>query len=231
MSMIQKNIENLRYKIKECALKHHRNPNRIKLIAVSKTKPYQDIETAYQDAHQIDFGENYAQEFLEKHNLLKNHLLRWHFIGHLQSNKAKMIAGKADLIHTLDRLSLAQSLQKQCEKLGITQYCLIQIKVTDEENKTGCPMEKAIDLIKSLQNFPKIKISGLMSIGSLTSDREKTRKEFHELNRLKNEINKLALTSEPLTELSMGMSQDYDLAIAEGATYLRIGRQIFGERN
>lgn len=229
MTDIAENLRILKDEIRAQMLATGRRPEDLRLVAVSKTKPAADILAALQ-AGQIDFGENYAQEFREKTVALASHPLRWHFIGHLQSNKAKYVVGKALLIHTVDRLSLAQEIQKICTAKNITQDALIEVKLAAEATKSGCAPENVMALLKQLAELDGVRIKGLMTIATLTPEREKTRDEFRQLRLLRDEINAAKIYPVALTELSMGMSADYDLAIAEGATILRIGSRLFGQR-
>lgn len=224
------NLKTLHQKISEATLRCGRDPKTIRLIAVSKTKPVEDILIALK-AGQSDFGENYVQEFEKKYLSLEMQAIRWHFIGHLQSNKAKDIVGRAHLIHTLDRMSLAEKIEKLCDEKAFVQKCLVEVKLAREESKSGCPESELFNFVKKLAAFEHIDVLGLMTVGTNTMDKEITRAEFEKLRDLCNAINEKKIYRHALTELSMGMSGDFDSAIAEGATYLRIGTQIFGERN
>lgn len=224
------NLKNLHQKISDAALRSSRNLKTIHLIAVSKTKPVEDILIALKDG-QNDFGENYVQEFEKKYLSLEMQAIRWHFIGHLQSNKAKDIIGRAHLIHTLDRLSLAEKIEKLCGEKSFVQKCLIEVKLSEEETKSGCPESQLFDFVKKTAAFEHIDVLGLMTIGTNTTDKEITRTEFKKLRQWRDALNEKKAYRHDLTELSMGMSSDFDIAIAEGATLLRIGTQIFGERS
>lgn len=226
MSEVTIKLHTLLSEISTLAQIHGRSPQDVRLVAVSKTKPTDVILDAYR-AGQTAFGENYAQEFRSKRDELTKFPLEWHFIGHLQSNKAKLIVGKCTLIHTLDRLSLAQEIEKIAAAQGIVQSCLIEVKTSKEDSKTGCAPDAVADLLKQLSPLTHISVTGLMTIGTLTDDREKTRREFRLLRELRDELNRATLAREPLRELSMGMSSDYDIAIAEGATLIRVGAKIF----
>ena len=228
-SSINLNLKTLLQKISDTTLRSRRDPKTIRLIAVSKTKPVEDILIALKEG-QSDFGENYVQEFEKKYLSLEMQAIRWHFIGHLQSNKAKDIIGRAHLIHTLDRLSLAEKIEKLCSEKSFVQKCLIEVKLSEEESKSGCPESQLFDFIKTVSSFEHIDILGLMTIGTHTADRDITRAEFKKLRELRDALNEKKTYRHDLTELSMGMSDDFDIAIAEGATYLRVGTQIFGDR-
>lgn len=226
---IENNLNRIKAKILFTAQKSSRTADEIKIIAVSKKKPSSDILTAYR-LGQNDFAENYIQDFVAKSDQLKGHHINWHFVGHIQRNKAKKLVGRAQLIHTLDRMSLAQTLDKLCAGKNIQQDCLVQVKISKEENKQGCSVSNLFSLIHELNNLKNINIKGLMTIGTLTNDLRQTRSEFRTIRELKDKINKDNIYKAPLTELSMGMSSDYTIAIEEGATMVRIGTEIFGER-
>ena len=207
-------------------------PAAVRLIAVSKRQSVAAIQSAIA-AGQTDFAENYAQEFRDKVSglhaegghrdpPLQNKKLCWHFIGHLQSNKAKYVVGRAEFIHSLDRLSLAKTIQKLASEQGIIQKCLIEVKLSTDTNKTGCAEEDVRQLLAALRSLPNIDVVGLMTVASLHATEEETRSEFRKLRTLRDELG--------LRELSMGMSHDYEIALAEGATMLRIGSKVFGER-
>jgi pyridoxal phosphate enzyme (YggS family) len=206
-----------------------RNPNEIKLIAVSKTQPAGWVRQALA-ANQRDFGENYVQEWQEKSAAFSPGEIDWHFIGHLQGNKVKAVVGRVTLIHTLDRLELARKIADACTKLGVVQDCLIEVKLASEPTKYGCAAADAADLVRAIRGLPQIRLRGLMTIGSLTSDKSRVQAEFAELRRLRDSLNASASYPRPLTELSMGMSGDFGIAIAAGATMVRIGSAIFAPR-
>lgn len=229
MALVADNLTKIRSQIRTACQACGRDPNAVKLIAVSKTKPLQMIEEALK-AGQLDFGENYAQELKTKSLTLTQPSLNWHFIGHLQSNKVKDVVGTAKLIHTLDHPSLAEAIAKQAKKLGQPQACLIEVKLASDGEKYGCLPEDLLNFAASVSTNPFLHIQGLMTIGTATSDKDLTRSEFATLNLLLMSLNQSGLFAEPLTELSMGMSHDFDLAIAEGATLIRLGSAIFGDR-
>lgn len=230
VTSITDNLSQIKIQMQETLKANGRNPDSAKLIAVSKTKPAADIVTAYQTG-QLDFGENYIQEWQQKATELSTlNTLRWHFIGHIQSNKLKLIAGKIFLIHTIDRLELAQTLQKLCEDRGVNQNILLQIKISEEESKSGCAPRDLPELLKRLSEMPNITVQGLMTIGTLTDDPKKTRDEYRSLKNLLDDCNANKFYRSPLFELSMGMSSDFRIALEEGSTLIRIGTQIFGSR-
>lgn len=205
----------------------------VTLVAVSKTKPAEDIQALY-NLGQRDFGENYVQELVEKQAVLPADI-RWHFIGHLQSNKVKYIAPFVHLIHGVDSFKLLKEINKQAEKNNRIINCLLQIHIAEEETKFGFNEDfLAIDLHK-LPQLQNVKIIGLMGMASLTDDIKKVREEFRYLRKLfdKFSSNLSSVISHPsssLTTLSMGMSGDYKTAIEEGSTMVRIGSLLFGAR-
>lgn len=204
---------------------------KVTLVAVSKTKPLSDILELYNLGHR-DFGENYVQEMVSKAEQLPKDI-RWHFIGHLQTNKVKLIASFVQLIHGVDSLKLLKEINKQGEKFGRVINCLLQVYIAQEETKFGLNEEELNELIVesrevSLQN---VRVCGLMGMASFTDDIKKVREEFSYLKRL---FDKQALLPAPnfqLQTLSMGMSSDYRIAVEEGSNMVRIGSLLFGERN
>jgi len=228
MGNIVENYNKIIYRIKNTCDKLDRNPEEVKLIAVSKTKPLDNIIEAYKCGSRY-FGENYVQELREKQNL-KNELsdLEWHFIGHLQKNKVKYIAEKVALIHSVDKESLAKEINKQAVKFDRVIDILVQVNTSGEKSKSGVSPEGLIELISKIRGYENIRLRGLMTIGGLGKQDYETRDEFLLLAKLLEDVNNsLGLD---LKELSMGMSSDYEIAIECGATYIRVGSSIFGER-
>jgi hypothetical protein len=203
-------------------------PENVTLVAVSKTKPNEMILEAY-EAGQRDFGENYVQEMISKFEQLPKDI-RWHFIGHLQSNKVKYIAPFVHLIHGVDSIRLLKEINKQALKAGRTINCLLQVYIAREETKFGLDENECLEFFRSgeLKAFSNVNVCGLMGMASNTDDQEEIRKEFRSLRNLQQ---KLIPLHERLAELSMGMSSDHKIAIEEGSTMVRIGSTIFGERN
>jgi pyridoxal phosphate enzyme (YggS family) len=195
------------------------------LVAVSKTKPAEDIQALY-DLGQRDFGENYVQELIDKETRLPKDI-HWHFIGHLQSNKVKFIAPFVYLIHGVDSLSLLKEINKQAAKNNRTIDCLLQIYIAKEETKFGLDEKELDELLHQLTLAPlnNISIAGLMGMASFSKDTNLIRTEFNHLRKLSAKIK----TRSPI--ISMGMSSDYNIAIEEGSTMVRIGSLLFGERN
>jgi pyridoxal phosphate enzyme (YggS family) len=206
-----------------------RDPTDVTLVGVTKTKPASAIREA-QALGLCDFGENYVQEFLSKQNEVSDLALRWHFIGHLQSNKAKQVVGRSTLIHSLDSLSLAQALDKEAGKTHVTQDCLLQIHLGKEETKFGIELDQAIKALKDLSALKHVAIRGFMTLPPPAENPEDMRVHFKTLRELRDQANRIAAYPNPLVALSMGMSQDYIVAVEEGATHVRIGTALFGQR-
>ncbi len=203
-----------------------------RLIAVSKTKPVEDLQEAYEAGQRL-FGENKALEMRDKHEILPKDI-RWHFIGHLQTNKVKYIAPFVELIHSVDSLNLLKQINKEAIKNNRVIDCLLQIDIAHEETKFGLEENEADELLSSEEfaELKNVRICGLMGIGSITDDKNKTKKEFNNLKKYFDETkNKFFNSKSYFCELSMGMSQDFELAIEEGATLVRIGSSIFGARD
>jgi hypothetical protein len=201
-----------------------------KLIAVSKTKPAEDIKALY-DLGQRDFGENYVQEMVDKYEALPKDI-RWHFIGHLQTNKVKFIAPFVSLIHGVDSFKLLKEINKQGEKNNRIINCLLQIHIAEEETKFGLNEDQLdeISVSTELKDSKNIKICGLMGMASFTENEETIRNEFRYLKKLFQTYGHLSTDNCHPTTLSMGMSADYKIAIEEGSNMIRIGSLIFGER-
>lgn len=226
---IPSNLEVIRQQITRACVKSNRNPSSVTLIAVSKTKSSSLIRAAY-DSGQSDFGENYVQEMLQKQKELSDLKISWHFIGHLQRRKVKEIVGQVKLIHSLDSEKLAQEIAKEATKKKLIQNCLLQIKLGDEETKSGTLPSEAAAFLKNCSSLTSIKITGLMTLPPPMPQPEQARPFFHKLRLLQEQLNQQTIYPFPLTELSMGMSHDFPIAIEEGATLIRIGTALFGER-
>lgn len=202
-----------------------------RVLAVSKLQPEEKIRDLYSKGQRL-FGENYVQEALEKVDHLKDLAeIEWHLIGHLQKNKAKLVIGKFALIHSVDSLSLAETLSHQCLSKKVTQNILVQVNLAQEETKGGFTAEELTSTWPKLTALPQLKIMGLMTMPPLTETGEEIRPYFKELKNLLTQLRlKTDLNAHPLTELSMGTSHDYEVAIHEGATIVRLGTILFGER-
>lgn len=227
--MIAENIEFLRRRIGEVCERCNRQPNDVQIVAVSKTWPAAILRQAWQAGIE-DFGENYVQEFRTKRTELTDVPLRWHFVGHLQSNKVKYIIETIHLIHTVDDIDVGREINKRAARIGKRQDVLVEVHTTNEPTKYGVQPEETCALVKSLAQLPNIRVCGLMTMGPLAEDAEASRPSFRLLRQLKEEIEKEGMENVAMRHLSMGMSHDYAVAIEEGATLLRIGTAIFGER-
>lgn len=222
-------IDRIRDRIKDAALACGRDPTTVKLVAVSKTVPVDILRQATEAGVRI-FGESYVQEALSKMNEIDDPAVSWHFIGHLQSNKAKYVVHGFDLIHSVDSLKLASEINRQAEKLGKIQAILVQVNIAGEPTKSGIDAKNTLSLIEGISQLPHLRIKGLMTLPPFFDQPEKVRPYFRTLSRLKDEIQAAGMNNVEMAELSMGMSGDFEAAIAEGATMVRIGTALFGER-
>jgi len=225
--MIAENLAHLRAKIEETCNRAGRNPNEVKLIAVSKYFGVDAIIEA-KNCGLIDFGENRAQELTLKFAELGDSVV-WHMIGTLQKNKVKYAVNAAELIHSVDSIELVEEINKRAEKISKVQKILLEVKTSEEETKSGLETENEIlSLVKRCSELKNIELKGLMTMAPLTEDANIIRKSFRDLRNLKDQINNKGYN---LTELSMGMTSDFEIAIEEGATMIRIGSAIFGDRD
>ena len=223
-STIASRLAAVRERLAEAARRAGRDPSSVRLLAVSKTKPEAMIREAYA-AGQRDFGENYVQEMVAKSEALKDLPdIRFHLIGPLQRNKAKLVVPVAAMVHTIDRASLAAELSRRAEAQSRTVRVLLEVNVAGEASKAGCAPEDAAALAEAVRGFPNLPLAGLMTIPPDTDDRELARPYFRRLREIRD-----ALGDAP--ELSMGMSHDFEIAIEEGATIVRVGTAIFGSRS
>lgn len=211
-------------------LRNELTPYKCRLIAVSKTQPVEKILEAYESGQRL-FGENKVQELTEKHTQLPADI-EWHMIGHLQRNKVKYIAPFVGLIHSVDSLKLLEEINKQGEKIKRVVPCLLQVHIAMEETKFGFDREELLAALPEVKQMSWIKVKGLMGMATFTEDEEKVRSEFRQLKRIFDEIKATGEADNiEMKELSMGMSGDYRIAMAEGSTLIRIGTVIFGARN
>lgn len=201
----------------------------VTLIAVSKTKPVSDIKELY-DIGVRDFGENKVQELCDKYEQLPKDI-RWHLIGHLQTNKVKYIVDKVELIHSVDSVHLAEQIEHEAAKKGVIVKILVQVNVANEDTKFGLNVEETINIVEAISKFPHIRIEGLMTIAPFVEKDEDNREVFANLKKLSVDINNKNIDNVCMNILSMGMSGDYKVAIEEGSTMVRVGTSIFGERN
>jgi hypothetical protein len=219
--MIKENLEKIRATL----------PEGVTLVAVSKTKPISDLQEAY-DAGQRVFGENYPQEMRDKHEVLPKDI-QWHFIGHLQTNKIKYIIDYVKLIHSIDTANLLEAVNKEAKKHDRVVDCLLQFHIAMEETKFGLDLDEARQLLDSeaFKQMENIRVCGVMGMGTFTDDMEEVRKEFKHLKSIFETLKKdYFADQEQFKEISMGMSEDYPIAIEEGATLIRVGSKIFGAR-
>ena len=228
--MIRENILDVQGKIAAACEKSGRSVSDVCLIAVSKTKPVEMLQEAY-DAGIRDFGENKVQELVDKYAVLPSDI-RWHMIGHLQRNKVKYIIDKVAMIHSVDSLRLAEEISKEACKRNLTVDILVEINVSGEESKFGSTSEEAVELVNSICALPGICVKGLMTVPPFVEDPEENREYFRKLAQLSVDIkNKNIDNRYEGVHLSMGMTGDYTVAVEEGATFVRVGTGIFGERN
>ena len=227
--MLRENLKEVEQKIQEACAKAGRAREEVTLVAVSKTKPVSMLEEIY-DENIRHFGENKVQELVDKYDQLPADI-HWHLIGHLQRNKVKYIIDKAELIHSVDSLRLAETIELEAAKKNVTANILIEVNVAEEDTKFGLKVEEVIPFIEEISRFPHIKIKGLMTIAPYVENPEENRSVFATLRKLSVDIAKKNIDNVNVEILSMGMTNDYQIAIEEGATMIRVGTGIFGERN
>ncbi len=226
--MIKEQLEEVRERVNAACLRAGRDPKSVTLIAVSKTKPAQAVQEAY-EAGARDFGENKVQEILQKQPALPQDI-RWHMIGHLQRNKVHQVIGKAVLIHAVDSLRLAEQIEQEAAKQNLDVDVLLEINVAKEESKYGFFLEDAEEAIRRISALPHVHIKGLMTIAPFVENPEENRGIFQKLYQFSVDINDKNIDNVTMGVLSMGMSGDFEVAIEEGATMVRIGTSIFGAR-
>ena len=227
MIRVTENLALIKDLLAKAAVDAGRAPTSVKLLAVSKKQPVSAIYDAAA-AGQVDFGENQVVEGLEKIKIVADETLKWHFIGHLQTNKTRTVAEHFDWVHSVDRLKTAERLSRQRpESLGDLNICL-QVNVDDETSKSGIDFAAALDLARRVVDLPRIRLRGLMCLPAIREDFDSQREPFARLRRLADQI---CASGIPTDTLSMGMSGDYRAAIFEGATIVRIGTSVFGPRN
>lgn len=216
-------------KVKEACRRAGRNRDEVTLIAVSKTKPMSMIEELL-SLGVVDFGENKVQELTAKEEALPSGI-HWHMIGHLQRNKVKYIVDKACLIHSVDSLRLAETVSQEAEKKGVTANILIEVNVAGEDSKFGVSPDETAALAEAISKLPNIAVKGLMTIAPFVENAEENREVFRNLRKLSVDIEEKKFNNVTMAVLSMGMTGDYEVAIEEGATMVRVGTGIFGERD
>ena len=226
---IADNLKSIRERIAAAARKAGRDPAAVRLVAVSKTHPAALVDEAARCGQRL-FGENYVQEFTAKAAGVREPV-EWHFIGSLQSNKVRQVAGLVSMIHSVDRFSLAQEIDRQWGKLDKTCDILVQVNVSREATKSGTCADDLFRLVREIALLPHVRIRGLMTMPPFFDDPEGARPCFRELKRLAGDVAGLGIAGVAMVELSMGMSGDFETAIEEGATLVRVGSAIFGERH
>lgn len=227
--MLKDNLENIEKNIQEACKRAGRNREEVTLIAVSKTKPVEDLQTIY-DLGIRQFGENKVQEMTAKSEVLPKDV-NWNMIGHLQRNKVKYIAPYVNLIHSVDTYRLAEEINICAKRVGRVIPILIEVNVAGEESKFGIPVEETIQLVKEISTLDNVKIKGLMTIAPYVVDSEDNRGIFHKIKDLSVDIANEKIDNVDMSILSMGMTNDYEVAIEEGATMIRVGTALFGARN
>lgn len=206
-----------------------RNPEEVTLIAVSKTKPVEMLQEVYNEGIR-DFGENYVQELADKIEIMPKDI-RWHMIGHLQRNKVKYLVGKVACIHSVDSLRLAEVINERSIKLGVVTEIMAEVNIAGEESKFGFTRDEVFDFAEKVSTMEGVKLVGLMTSAPYVNDPEENRQYFREMKSLSVDINEKSINNINITELSMGMTNDYIVAVEEGATHVRVGTAIFGARN
>ena len=226
--MIKEHLTEVKERIEQACIRSGRNPGEVTLIAVSKTKPVPMLEEAYA-AGARDFGENKVQEIAAKKPELPEDI-RWHMIGHLQRNKVGQVLGKAVLIHSVDSLRLARQIETDAAKAGLDVDILLEVNVAKEESKYGFMLEEVEDAIMTIKDFPHVHIKGLMTIAPFVDNPEENRGIFKKLFEFAVDIGRKNIDNVTMGVLSMGMTGDYEVAVEEGATMVRVGTGIFGVR-
>lgn len=226
--MVTENLQKVEENIQRACKRAGRNREEVTLIAVSKTKPVEMMREVM-SCGITTFGENKVQELVEKQKILTEDL-QWHLIGHLQRNKVRQIVGKVTRIHSVDSIRLAKQIQSEYEKNNMVADILIEVNMAKEESKFGFLPEETEDALREIAAYPNIHVCGLMTIAPFVENAEDNRVHFHNLKKLLVDINKKNIDNISMSELSMGMTGDYEVAIEEGATFVRVGTGIFGSR-
>lgn len=229
LNWINLNLEEVENRIQKACAKVGRNRDEVTLIAVSKTKPIEMIQQVYQSGI-LEFGENWVQELKEKTELVKEPV-HWHLIGHLQRNKVKYIVDKVTLIHSVDSYRLAEQINDEAKKKGICVNILLEVNVAEEESKFGLKINEVEPLVQKIAGLDHINVKGLMTIAPFVGNPEENRMIFRKLKQLLVDINSKNIDNVDMDELSMGMTNDFEVAIEEGATLVRVGTAIFGQRD
>ena len=227
--MVKENLAMVEDRVKAACDRAGRSYGSVTLVAVSKTKPVRLVEQAYEYGIR-QFGENKAQEMKEKYDMLPKNI-NWHFIGHLQTNKIKYVLGRAALIHSVDSMHLAEAIEAECVKKKLDADILVEVNVAQEATKSGIKTEETESLIRDIAKLPHVHVKGLMTIAPFVENAGNNRMIFRTLKELSVDIAGKNIDNVSMDILSMGMTNDYEVAIEEGATHIRVGTAIFGERN
>lgn len=227
--MLAENLQQVNANIEKACAAVGRAPSEITLVAVSKTKPVSMLQEAY-DAGARVFGENKVQEIMDKYDQLPSDI-QWHMIGHLQRNKVKYIIDKVAMIHSVDSLRLAQTIEQEAAKKDLVMPILLEVNVAEEDTKFGLKVEEVLPLLEQISSFSHIQVKGLMTIAPFVENPEENREVFRTLKKLSVDISAKNINNVTMSVLSMGMTGDYQVAVQEGATMVRVGTGIFGERD
>ena len=227
--MLSENLRDVEKRIEEACKRSNRDPKEVTLIAVSKTKPVEMLQEVY-DAGARNFGENKVQEIMDKYDHLPQDI-HWHMIGHLQRNKVKYIVDKVQMIHSVDSLRLAETIDKEAKKKNVTVPILIEVNVAEEDSKFGLSLEEVTALAEEISKLSNVRVCGLMTVAPFVEDPEENREVFRSLKKLSVDIAAKNINNVTMSVLSMGMTNDYEVAVEEGATMVRVGTAIFGARD
>lgn len=227
--MIQENYRNVKERVRQACERSGRDPEEVLLIAVSKTRTNEEIEEAAKAGARV-FGENKPQELRDKADSLSKEY-QWHMIGHLQTNKIKYVVDRAELIHSIDSYKLAEAVDKEAKKRDKIVPILIEVNIASEDSKFGLKLEETEQLVRQIALLPNVRIKGLMTVPPYVEDPEENRAHFRKMRQLFIDIKEKNIDNVDMNELSMGMTGDFEVAVEEGATMVRVGTGIFGERD
>ena len=227
--MLSENLRDVEKRIEEACKRSNRDPKEVTLIAVSKTKPVEMLQEVY-DAGARNFGENKVQEIMDKYDHLPQDI-HWYMIGHLQRNKVKYIVDKVQMIHSVDSLRLAETIDKEAKKKNVTVPILIEVNVAEEDSKFGLSLEEVTALAEEISKLSNVRVCGLMTVAPFVEDPEENREVFRSLKKLSVDIAAKNINNVTMSVLSMGMTNDFEVAVEEGATMVRVGTAIFGARD
>ena len=227
--MLKENLKNVQNNIKKACERVGRKPEEVTLVAVSKMKPLSDIEELLETG-QLEYGENYVQELCDKYENISKPV-HWHMIGHLQTNKVKYIIDKVSMVHSVDSVRLAEAIEKEAAKKDICMPVLVEVNVAGEESKFGLSVEEVLPFLEEISSYEHLQVKGLMTIAPFVANPEENREVFQKLKKLSVDIAAKNINNVNMSVLSMGMTNDYQVAVEEGATMVRVGTGIFGERD